>query len=497
MVDRIQKIIYDGAEEKKNKSVPDDVNGNGYDDTKNTSTGTGDSDYSSIYGTGNVVFPDTMQGNNAYQQWLKNQGLDIQGDYAQNVAKAQQAYAQALAQSRAAYERQLGTYGAKAENLAQSGLSASGYSDYLAGQAYAQQQAANVQAGQWLSSQEQSALQSAQKTAQEQYANYLSQVNEQTKDIYSSLQSTGGKLSDEAKKYYEEFGYSPEAITKAETLYSQYQATPEYAEAQGKGAQSALLSGQTLADVTDSYNADAVNKAREDISKITDKAAQGVTKQAILAQLGYDTSSMSEEQQNEVYQRALGMSSSNSARMNFVDNQIEFAKSKDSIWETINSYQNIADVLQDWAEQGVSTKDINNLASKIAKELNFTIDSDTGKSVVKITYNANGSRTEWGHRAGVRIDPDYKGEKSQSNLKYEKALSKAPDNAKIEIVDGNLFIRTSPQSNKWDMIDGVDAKAMKVLETISKLQNAGYSMSESFSNDIYDWLGHSTYWTGA
>ena len=121
------------GEEKKKKSVPDEVNGNGYDDTKNTSTGTDDSDYSSVYGTGNVVFPEVAQGNNAYQQWLKNQGLDIQGDYAQNVAKAQQAYAQALAQNRAAYERQLGTYGAKAENLAQSGLSASGYSDYLAG----------------------------------------------------------------------------------------------------------------------------------------------------------------------------------------------------------------------------------------------------------------------------------------------------------------------------------------------------------------------------
>ena len=162
------------GEEKKKQSVPDEVNGDGYDDTKNTSTGTDDNDYSSVYGTGNVVFPEVAQGNNAYQQWLKNQGLDIEGPYQQKVQQAQQAYAQSLAQNRAAYERQLGTYGAKAENLAQSGLSASGYSDYLSGQAYAQQQAANVQAGQWLSSQEQSALQSAQKTAQEQYANYLS-----------------------------------------------------------------------------------------------------------------------------------------------------------------------------------------------------------------------------------------------------------------------------------------------------------------------------------
>ena len=467
MVDRIQKIIYDGAEDKKKQSVPDEVNDDGYDDTKNTSTGTGANGYDSVYGTGSVVFPDAMQGNNAYQQWLKNQGLDIQGDYAQNVAKAQQAYAQALAQSRAAYERQLGTYGAKAENLAQSGLSASGYSDYLAGQAYAQQQAANVQAGQWLSSQEQSELQSAQKTAQEQYANYLSQVNKQTSDIYSSLQSTGGKLSDEAKKYYETLGYSPEAITKAETLYSQYQATPEYVEAQAKGAQSALLSGQTLADVTDSYNADAVSQAREDISKITDKAAQGVTKQAILTQLGYDTANMSEEQQNEAYQRALAFSSNNDGREKFVTDQITVAKSADNNDDEVSYLQGIADVLVDWADAGVSQQDIQKLSDEIMKQFNISgldtlLDGEKGK--IKYTYG-NKKYTEYWHMFNAAND--------KIDDKTSRKLSKIPENQKLAVIDDKVYTRTSSKVLPWIRIDGVDDRSVSVLSTIAKLQRAG------------------------
>ena len=462
------------GEEKKKQSVPDEVNGDGYDDTKNTSTGVGAgaNGYDSVYGTGNIVFPEAAQGNNAYQQWLKNQGLNIQGDYAQTVAQAQQQYAQALAQNKAAYERQLGTYGAKAENLAQSGLSASGYSDYLAGQAYAQQQAANVQAGQWLSSQEQSALQSAQKTAQEQYANYLSQVNKQTEDIYSSLQSTGGKLSDEAKKYYETLGYSPEAITKAETLYSQYQATPEYTESQAKGAQSALLSGQTLADVTDSYNTDAVNQARADISKITDKAAQGVTKQSILAQLGYDTTSMSEEAQNLAYQKALGLSSNNSGRETFVNNQIEVAKQKSNNDDAVSDLQSIAGVLVKWADEGVPKQDIQKLSDKIFNQMNVSgLDkllnvngnlSTRGK--IKYTYG-NKTYTEYWH-------PDHLiNQKTNANLLRQ--LESFPKSQEIASIGDEIYVRIPNMDGYWVSIGGLDGRTKSILTTISQLQRAG------------------------
>lgn len=468
------------GEEKKKQSVPDEVNGNGYDNTKNTSTGAGAgvNGYDSVYGTGSVVFPEAAQGNNAYQQWLKNQGLDIEGAYQQKVQQAQQAYAQSLAQNRAAYERQLGTYGANAESLAKSGLASSGYSDYLAGQAYAAQQAGNVQAGQTLALSQQAALESAQGTAQEQYANYMSQVNKQTEDIYSSLQSTGGKLSDEAKKYYETLGYSPEAITKAETLYSQYQATPEYAKAQAQGAQSALLSGQTLADVTDSYNADVVNQAREDISKITDKAAQGVTKQSILAQLGYDTASISEEAQNLAYQKALGLSSNNSGRETFVNNQIEVAKRQKSNDDAISDLQSIADVLVKWSDDGVSQQDIQSLSNKVLEQLdlsgidelldissNYDTERQDRNPKIKYTYG-NKTYTEYWHTTPS----------GQPSLTIQRELDVLPSNQTIANIDDKIYVRANNMTG-WVSVGGLDKRSKSVLSTIAKLQRAGATVA--------------------
>ena len=77
------------GEEKKKQSVPDEVNGDGYDDTKNTSTGVGAgvNGYDSVYGTGSVVFPEVGQGNNAYQQWLKNQGLILRALISRKFSK--------------------------------------------------------------------------------------------------------------------------------------------------------------------------------------------------------------------------------------------------------------------------------------------------------------------------------------------------------------------------------------------------------------------------
>ena len=466
------------GEEKKKQSVPDEVNGDGYDDTKNTSTGVGAgaNGYDSVYGTGNIVFPEAAQENNAYQQWLKNQGLDIEGAYQQKVQQAQQAYAQSLAQNRAAYERQLGTYGANAESLAQSGLSASGYSDYLAGQAYAAQQAGNAKAGQALALSQQAALESAQETAQEQYASYLSQVNKQTEDIYSSLQSTGGKLSDEAKKYYETLGYSPEAITKAEMLYSQYQTTPEYAKAQAHGAQSALLSGQALVDVTDSYNTDAVNQAREDIAKITDKAAQGVTKQSILAQLGYDTTGMSEEEQNLAYQRALGLSSNNSGREAFVNNQIEVAKQKSNNDDAVSDLQSIAGVLVKWADDGVPKQDIQQLSDKIFNQMNVSglekllnVNGDLStRGKIKYTYG-NKTYTEYWH-------PDRLiNQKTNANLLRQ--LESFPKSQEIASIGDEIYVRIPNMDGYWVSIGGLDGRTKSILTTISQLQRAGANVN--------------------
>ena len=65
----------------------------------------------------------------SYEDWLRKGGIDTQRDF-NDAAKA-------AAQE---YDRSLATYGANAEAMAQAGLSGSGYSDYLTGNAYAARQ---------------------------------------------------------------------------------------------------------------------------------------------------------------------------------------------------------------------------------------------------------------------------------------------------------------------------------------------------------------------
>lgn len=454
------------TEEKK--STPDEISvANGtYDDTVNSAENSDESIYASLIGTGEIVFPDVGTGNSAYQQWLQNQGVDLQGQYAQSVKQAQQAYAQALAANKSAYEQQLTTYGATAENLAKSGLSASGYSDYLAGQAYAAQQAANTAATQQYAMQQQSALQTAQKQSQAAYSEYLSQVNQQAQDIYSTLQSTGGKLSEDAKKYYETVGYSPDAIAKAETLYSLYPATPEYKQAQAQGAQSALLSGQTVADVTSSYDEETVGNAITNISSITDQAAKGVSKQAILSQLGYDVANMDNASQNAAYQKALGMASSNSGRAAFVDNQIKVAQEKETNDDYVSELQNIADVLLYWKNEGVSRKNLQELSAKILQKFGLSGFEELGKAgagTLKYTYGNKEYKEIWHMGSGVNQnnEPD-----------LLRKLNMYPDTQSIAVEDGKVYVRSSSGPYSWWKIDGLDGRTKNVLSTIAKIQTA-------------------------
>lgn len=453
------------TEEKK--STPDETSvGNGtYDDTVNSSENSDASRYASLFGTGEIVFPEAGTGNSAYQQWLQNQGVDLQGQYAQSVKQAQQAYAQALAANKSAYEQQLTTYGAAAENLAKSGLSASGYSDYLAGQAYAAQQAANTAATQQYAMQQQSALQTAQEQSQAAYSEYLSQVNQQAQDIFSTLQSTGGKLSDEAKKYYETVGYSPDAIAKAETLYSQYTATPEYKQSQSQGAQSALLSGQTVAEVTSSYDEETVGKAIENISSITAQAAEGVSKQAILSQLGYDVVNMDNASQNAAYQKALGMASSNEGRAAFVDNQIKVAKEKETNDDYVSELQNIADVLLYWKNEGVSQEDLQILSDKIVKNFNLSgLEKlyDAGTGTLKYTYGDKEYKEIWHIDTSVATNSD-----------LWRKLNMYPENQTIVVEDGDIYVKRSQNNSVvWLKIYGLDGRTKNVLSTIAKIQMA-------------------------
>jgi hypothetical protein len=69
------------------------------------------------------------EGAMTYEEWMRAAGIDTQRDY--NAA------AKAAAKE---YDRSLGTYGATAEAMGRAGLSGSGYSDYLTGNAYAARQ---------------------------------------------------------------------------------------------------------------------------------------------------------------------------------------------------------------------------------------------------------------------------------------------------------------------------------------------------------------------
>lgn len=435
------------GEEKKKQSVPDDVNGNGYDDTKNTSTGVGAgaNGYDSVYGTGNIVFPEAAQENNAYQQWLKNQGVDIQGDYAQ-----------ALAQSKAAYERQLGTYGAKAENLARMGLSASGYSDYLAGQAYAQQQAANTQA-----------LESAQETAREQYAKYLSQVNEQTADIYSSLQSTGGKLSDEAKKYYETLGYSPEAIAKAETLYSQYQATPEYAESQAKGALSAALQGTSLENIISTYGDTAVNSLKSNISsKLDTWANETRNMEQVLSDLGYNAESMSKEEQKNAFTSLLNYaddSTKSRVLTREMDNDF-YEADRESDTERMNILQNSAKRIKDLYDRGIISEDIkNNLSKKLLNKMSASLNNG------KLSYVSSESEG----RTETKTELIHPGETVQDNATLNK-LNDLGDNINVAKIGAEYYVKgyVEPDGQpQWFKLKGL-GKSKYMMDSIIALTNA-------------------------
>lgn len=458
-----------GEEEKKKKSVPDEVNGDGYDDTKNTSTGAGAgaNGYDSVYGTGSVVFPEVAQGNNAYQQWLKNQGLDIEGAYQQKVQQAQQAYAQSLAQNRAAYERQLGTYGANAESLAQSGLSASGYSDYLAGQAYAAQQAGNAQAEQALALSQQAALESAQGTAQEQYANYLSQVNKQTEDIYSTLQSTGGKLSDEAKKYYETLGYSPEAITKAETLYSQYQATPEYAKAQAQGALSAALQGTSLENIISTYGDTAVNSLKSTISsKLDTWANETRNMKQVLSDLGYNAESMSEEEQKNAFTLLLNYaddSTKSRVLTREMDNDF-YEADRESDTERMNILQNSVKRIKDLYDRGIISEDIkNNLSKKLLNKMSASLNNG------KLSYVSSESdgRTE------TKTELIHPGETVQDNATLNK-LNDLGDNINVAKIGSEYYVKgyVEPDGQPgWFKLKGL-GKSKYMMDSIIELTNA-------------------------
>ena len=455
---------------KEKKSTPDEINaGNGaYDDTVNSAENSDESRYASLLGTGEIVFPDAGAGNSAYQQWLQNQGVDLQGQYVQSVKQAQQAYAQALAANKSAYEQQLTTYGAAAENLAKSGLSASGYSDYLAGQAYAAQQAANVAAGQKYAMQQQSALQNAQEQSQEAYSEYLSQVNKQAQDIYTALQSTGGTLSEEAKKYYETIGYSPESIEKAETLYSQYTATPEYKQAQAQGALASALKGTTLKDIESTYGADAVNSVKTNVSEKMAQWATGARNmEQILNDIGYDALNMSEEERKNAFTNMLSYADNATQQAVLekeMDNALENAD-RTSKTEVMNAYQNSAKRIKDLYDRGVISQETrNSLAKKLTDRISPSlVNGKLSYTAIEKSSGKKKQSTELVH-PGKRVDDDA----------LKNRLDAFGENANIAKDNGVYYVKgyIAPDGEpSWYRLEGL-GKSKSIMDTLIEIYTA-------------------------
>ena len=133
---------------------------------------------------------DIREGALSYEDWLESAGVDTERDY--NAA------AKAAAQE---YDRSVAGYGANAEAMAQAGLSGSGYSDYLTGNAYAVRQRSMDAARQTKTLADQSAKQS--------YADYLQGYEDtQRNNITAAIGqlSSMGLKGDNAKKYLESMG---------------------------------------------------------------------------------------------------------------------------------------------------------------------------------------------------------------------------------------------------------------------------------------------------
>jgi hypothetical protein len=130
------------------------------------------------------------EGAMTYEEWMKSAGIDTQRDF--NAA------AKAAAKE---YDRSLGTYGATAEAMGRAGLSGSGYSDYLTGNAYAARQGSIDTARQTKTL--------ADDAARQGYMNYLQDYEDgQRGNIAAAIGelSAMGLSGDRAKQYLSMMG---------------------------------------------------------------------------------------------------------------------------------------------------------------------------------------------------------------------------------------------------------------------------------------------------
>lgn len=144
---------------------------------------------------------ESLRGPSGYSRWLREQGIDPQGE-----AKALQN------QARVEYARELPTYGARAESLGRTGLGNSGYAGYLKGEA-----------DQRLTARMQEAGAGARDTVQEglsAYRDYLSRAGQEAEFVVTELQNQGIRAYDTAYAYSLNAGLDKDTAALTATLLS-------------------------------------------------------------------------------------------------------------------------------------------------------------------------------------------------------------------------------------------------------------------------------------
>ena len=152
------------------------------------------------------------EGAMTYGDYLTASGIDTQADLDAAQKAANASYNASVKAAAQEYDRALGTYGQNAENMAQGGLTGSGYSDYLTGNAYAARQG-SIDAAKAV---KQASLDTAEATkkvteasAQQGYLNYIENYKTQQKtDKLSAMNNIidMGLTGEGAKTYLEAIG---------------------------------------------------------------------------------------------------------------------------------------------------------------------------------------------------------------------------------------------------------------------------------------------------
>lgn len=150
----------------------------------------------------------------SYGEYVESTGGDPSAQLDQSVKKAEQNYRDSVKAAASEYDREIGTYGQKAENAARAGLMHAGYSDYVTGEAYASRQrsmdAARAVKQDSIDAAE-LAAQEANRANRQGYLGYIENYKTQKKSDISGAISTvigSGLSGDAAKSYLSALGFS-------------------------------------------------------------------------------------------------------------------------------------------------------------------------------------------------------------------------------------------------------------------------------------------------